>query len=178
MTWRFLVRSNRSGLLGPLATAVLVAAASGAGAATTNTSLLVSVVVEPVCTVSAYPLSFGSYTPGLGGVSGNTTLSVRCTRGAPFTVALDAGSGGGSVAQRQMTFGAHKLRYNLYTSAARTTVWGDGTSGSAVVGGIGKGLTSDGTITETMYGQLPDSSVNQNLAPGLYTDIIRVTVTY
>jgi len=42
MTWRFLVRSNRSGLLGSLATAVLVAAAGGAGAATTTTSLLVA----------------------------------------------------------------------------------------------------------------------------------------
>jgi spore coat protein U-like protein len=128
MTWRVLVRPNRSGLLGALAAAVLLAAAGGATAGTKTTSLLVSVVVEPACTVSAYPLSFGSYTPGFEGVSGNTTLSVRCTRGAPFTVALDAGSG-----------------------------WQRGAAADDV-----RRL----------------SSANQNLAPGLYTDIIRVTVTY
>jgi spore coat protein U-like protein len=93
-------------------------------------------------------------------------------------VALDAGSGGVSVTQRQMVFGAYKLQYGLYTSASRTTVWGDGTISSAVVAGIGKGLANGEAITETVYGRLPDSVANQNLPPGVYTDIVRVTITY
>ena len=179
MTRRFSVGSNRSRRLpGLLAAAVVVVAAGGADAGTASTRMLVSTVVEAACTVSANSLSFGSYRPGLGGVSANTILSLHCTKGAPFTVALDAGSGGGSVAQRQMSFGAYKLQYNLYTSARHTTVWGDGTIGSAVVAGIGKGLANGAAITETVYGQLPDSGANQDLPPGFYTDTIRVTVSY
>jgi spore coat protein U-like protein len=161
-----------------LAATMFLTAAAGAAAATAATSMLVSVAVEPACTVSANGLNFGSYTPGRGGISASTTLAVRCTRGVAFTVALDAGSGGTSVTQRQMTFGAYRLQYNLYTSALRTTVWGDGTTSSAVVAGVGKGLATDTAITETVYGQLSDSSSNQALPPGVYTDTIRVTVAY
>ena len=172
MTRKFVIRT-----LHPLVLGFSLAAAGGACAGTTTTGLLVSVEVEQACTVSANPLSFGSYRPGLGGVSSSTTLAVRCTRGAPFIVALDAGAGG-SLAQRQMSFGAYKLQYNLYTSAPHTTVWGDGTISSAVVAGLGKGLANGEAVTETVYGRLPDSGANQDLPPGIYTDTIRVTVSY
>jgi len=46
------------------------------------------------------------------------------------------------------------------------------------VSGIGRGLASAAAITQTVYGQVPDSPANVNLAPGLYTDIVTVTVSY
>jgi spore coat protein U-like protein len=139
---------------------------------------MVSVTVAATCTVSSNPLTFGTYTPGSGSLNADTTLSVRCSHGAPFTVAMDAGTGGGNLLQRFMTSGAARLQYNLYTSAARTSVWGDGSISSAIVTGTGKGLASNGTIIETVYGQLPDTIANQQLAPGIYTDTIRITVSY
>jgi len=165
-------------LLCGLSLGLLLAAASSANAGTVTGTLLVSVAVEPTCTISANPLSFPTYHPGLGSVTANTTLSVRCSRGAPFTLAMDAGSGGGNLAQRLMTSGTSTLQYNLYTNAARTEVWGDGSISSAVVAGIGKGLAGSEAITETVFGQLPDSPANQQLAPGLYTDTVRITVSY
>lgn len=139
---------------------------------------MVSATVDSTCAVSANPLTFPTYYPGNGSVSANTTLSVRCSRGAQFTVAMDAGTGGGTVAQRLMSSGAAKLQYNLYTSAARTTVWGDGSITSAVIAGIGKGLAGNEAITETVFGTLPDSPANRQLAPGQYTDTVMITVAY
>jgi spore coat protein U-like protein len=165
-------------LSGALAAALLLAAADDSPGATVSTTMMVSVTVASTCTVSANPLSFGTYLPGQGSMSGSTTLGVLCTRGAPFSIALNAGTGGGTVAQRVMTMGANTLAYNLYTSAAHTTVWGDGTQSSATVSGTGRGLASAAVITQTVYGLLPDSVANVNLAPGLYTDIVTVTVSY
>jgi spore coat protein U-like protein len=161
-----------------LAAGVLTAAAAAAFAGAASTSFMVSATVESACAVSANPLSFGSYRPGQGSALANTTLAVRCARGTPFTVALDAGSGGSSVARRLMTFGSYRLEYNLYTTPARTTVWGDGTQSSATVSGTGHGLSIGQAIVQTVYGQVPDIVGNQDLAPGLYTDTIRVTVSY
>jgi spore coat protein U-like protein len=155
---------------------VLLAAAAGAAAATATATLMVSATLASTCTVSANPLSFGVYQPGQGGVSGSTTLAVRCTSGAPFSLALSAGTGG-TVAQRLMSMGAGRLQYNLYTTAAHTTVWGDGTQSSATVSGTGRGLGA-GAITQTVYGRVPDSPANVDLAPGLYSDTITVTVSY
>ena len=164
---------------GPLAAAVAaMAGAQGALAATASTTMTVSATVESTCAVSANPLSFGSYRPGEGSASASTTLAVRCAKGTQFTVALDAGTGGTTIARREMTFGSFKLQYNLYTTAARTTVWGDGTQSSSTVSGIGHGLSTGQAIVETVYGQVPDIAANQDLIPGLYTDTIRVTVSY
>jgi len=165
-------------LISSLGAALLVAAAGSAAGATATSTIMVSVTLASTCTVSANPLSFGTYQPGQGSASASTTLAVRCTRGAPFSVALNAGAGGGSVAQRLMSMGASRLQYNLYTTAAHTAVWGDGTQSSATVSGVGRGLTGVAEITHTVYGQVPDSPANVDLAPGLYTDVITVTVTY
>jgi len=165
-------------LAGGLGLGVLLAQASGAAAATASGTLLVSATVESTCTIAANPLSFPTYYPGRGGVTANTILSVRCSRGAPFSVAMDAGTGGANLAQRLMSSGASRLQYNLYTNAARTTVWGDGTLSSATVSGTGRGLAAGQAVIETVYGQVPDVSANQDLAPGVYTDTVRVTVSY
>lgn len=44
--------------------------------------------------------------------------------------------------------------------------------------GTGRGLMTGAAVTQTVYGQVPDNSANVNLAPGLYTDIVTVTVSY
>lgn len=40
-----------------------------------------------------------------------------------------------SFSSRYMLSGANRLYYNMYTDAARTVVWGDGTAGSSTVNG-------------------------------------------
>jgi spore coat protein U-like protein len=68
------------------------------------------------------------------------------------------------------------LQYNLYTTAALGTVFGDGTAGTATVAGTGAGVAT--AVAVTVYGQLPDNATNQAAVPGAYSDTITVTVTY
>ncbi len=120
------------------------------------------------CTVSAQSVVFGSYdvfspTP----LDGVGRVDVSCDPSASYTVALS--SGGGSYSQRQMANGGTLMNYNLYTGVSRTTVWGDGTSGSATVAGSGL------AASHNVYGRIP---AQQNLIEGSYTDVIIVTLTF
>ena len=72
--------------------------------------------------------------------------------------------------------GTNTLQYNLYTTAAFTTVMGDGTGGSVTSAGTGSGVATANALV--VYGQLPDSATNQAAVTGNYSDLITVTVTY
>src|SRR5262245_17297251 len=90
-----------------------------------------------VCQVTVTPFNFGNYVPGDPApldVTGR--IDVRCSgEEGSFLATLSAG-GSGSFAQRRMVSGPNLLRYNFYTNAVRTTVWGDGTGGSSPSGGV------------------------------------------
>lgn len=158
-----------------VATGVMVAGI--AQAATTTTTFAVTATVQSTCSAAAPTLAFPNYTPGLGTQTGNTTISVKCTKNTPFTVALNAGSTtGDTYAQRVMGSGANTLQYNLYTSAAFATVFGDGTGTTATVAGTGLGVATANSVQ--VFGQLPDNATNQAAVPGAYSDTITVTVSY
>jgi spore coat protein U-like protein len=162
-----------------LSTALVAASAivPVAHAATATTTFPVTATVLATCNVSATPLAFGNYTPGAGAVTNTSTVSVRCTRGTPFTVALNAGTTtGGTLAQRLMATAANTLQYNLYTTSAYTTIWGDGTGGSSTQAGTGSGVATP--VAFTAYGRLLDSAANQAAVTGAFSDTITVTVTY
>lgn len=96
-----------------------------------------------------------------------------------FTIKLNNGLWG-VFPQRAMSSGGNKLNYNLYTSSARTTIWGDGTSGTGVKDGsfyypalIGLGVKRE--ETHYFYGRIP---ANQNVPAGEYRDTVGVTVLY
>ena len=151
--------------------------AGAASAATATTTFAVTANLQSTCSASASALAFPAYTPGGGAKTGNTSISVKCTKNTAYTVALNAGTTtGGSLTQRLLASGANTLQYNLYTSAALTTVFGDGTSSSGTVAGTGAGVATTNTVT--VYGNLPDSATNQAAVPGSYADTITVTVTY
>ena len=163
-----------------LSAGVLLASAGAAQAATATTTFTVSATLLKNCTVStATGVVFGNYTPGTGNVAANNTVAVKCTKNTAFTVALNKGTTtGGTIAQRLMTDGAagDTLQYNLYTTAAFTTVWGDGTGASVTQAGTGTGMAT--AVNFTAFGQLPDNATNQAAPPNGYTDTITVTVTY
>jgi spore coat protein U-like protein len=154
----------------------LVVASGTAGAATKTTTFGVSAVVNPNCLVTAQPLAFGGY-DGTAAKTGTSDISVRCSSGTTFTVLLSAG--GGTFTQRLLSgSGANKLQYNLFTSAAATTIWGDGTLSTGTMPGTGAGMAAASAQTLTVYGQLPDNAFNQGAPSGSYNDTITVTVSY
>lgn len=147
--------------------------------ATTTAALDVSATVAKNCLVSTTPIAFGSYTPTAGTITANGTVVVRCTKGTSFTVALNGGTTvGGTIAQRLMKNGVNTLQYNIYTTTALTTIWGDGTSSSSTQAGTGAGMGIPQAITFTAFGQLPDNTTNQTATTGNYTDSVTATVTY
>lgn len=159
-----------------LAVAGTLLVAGTAGAATKTTTFGVSAVVNPNCLVSAQALNFGGY-DGTAAKTGSSDITVRCSSGTTYDIALS--TGGGTFAQRLLAgSGANTLQYNLYTTVAANTVWGDGTLGTGTVSGLGAGMAIASAQTHTVFGQLPDNAANQAAPSGNYSDTITVTVTY
>jgi spore coat protein U-like protein len=155
--------------------ALLVGGAAQAGS--TGAQFNVTATVLSTCSASATAVTFPNYTPGGGAVTANGTISVKCTNQTPYTVKLNAGSTtGDAFTQRLMANGTNTLQYNLYTTAAFATVFGDGTGTTGTGSGTGAGLSTATTVT--VYGQLPDSATNQGAVTGSFSDLITVTVTY
>ncbi|WP_244814067.1 spore coat U domain-containing protein [Caballeronia sp. Lep1P3] len=134
-----------------MAAAIVVSPSSFAGSKTA--SFQVSLTIQNDCQISANPLSFGTTGVLANNIDQSTNLSVTCTTGTPYTVALDAGTVSGStIAQRKManTAATGQVQYNLYLDAARTQVWGN-TIGTNTASGTGNGAAQ----TLTVYGRVP-----------------------
>jgi spore coat protein U-like protein len=142
--------------------------------ATTNVTATfqVTATVAGTCSLSTNPLAFGTYTPSSASLAGSTTIAATCTNSTPYTLSFNAGAtSGGTVSQRLMANGAATLKYNLYTTAADTTVLGDGTSSSSTITGTGTGSAQ----TSTIYGLIP---TGQYVTIGSYSDTITATISY
>ncbi len=150
-----------------------VLAVPAAIAATTSTTFNVTANVVATCAVTATNLAFGNYDAALGTpVDATSTVNVTCTNGHGYTVDLNAGTGSGAtVAVRRMTNGGNTLDYSMYTDAARTTVWGDGTLSTSTQAGTGNGAAQ----ALTVYGRIP---TGQFVTAGAYSDTVTATVTY
>ena len=159
-------------LLTALAAGLTIAAA-GSGAANCGVSV-------------ASPLSFGAYDT-INALPGSTVITVSCTRSGgaaetvPIAIALSSGPGSYAARQMNLTTGPDLMLYNLYTTLARTQVWGDGTGGTGVVTNTinlpGPPGNPPRTSTYTIFGLIGG---NQNLPAGTYqtTAVITVTLTY
>lgn len=154
---------------------LVMAAGAASAASPATTTLNVSANVASNCLVTAAPLAFADY-DGSSTVDGQANLSVRCSNGTLYTISLGDGANG-TIAQRLLSDGTNDLEYNLYTSAARTTVWGE-TAGTDTVAGTGQGMSSTKANTHTVYGTITNSVANQDVPTGSYTDTVAVTVTY
>lgn len=155
--------------------AVAAVVASPALAATATNTMPVSVDVINSCTVAATPMAFGAPT-AIGGTNIDTTatITLNCTNGATYDVALDNGLNAAS-GQRYMSNGAAtpvKIPYNVYRDSGRTLAWGatTGTNTSAGTAGV------SGLVTLTAYGRIPSSATS--VGAGSYTDTVTVTVTF
>lgn len=168
---------QRNALAAALAVALLGTAAAAYAATKTATFQVTATVANNCFIDSASTLAFGTYDPSVATPLDQTsTIVVRCTNKAPYTLSLNAGTtAGGNFTNRLMASGTDTLQYNLYTTAARTTVWGDNTNGTGVVQGTGLGLNAGQAINHTVFGRIP---VQPNAVSGNYADTVTVTITY
>lgn len=155
----------------------IVLGCSGAGAALAGS-----------CTVNSSGIAFGSYQPF--GFPGELSSAERASTGsvtvscigiaspASYSIALGSslhGAGNG-IDMRYMlntTQGGALMAYNLFISAAYTTVWGDGNVGALLGGSLAAG---DSQQSHTVYGKLP--AAQSSLRAGSYTDSVPMTLTY
>lgn len=157
--------------------AALVAGLGLAGAAhagSSNGSMLVSATVLDNCTVIATPMAFGAAITGLGSadIDSTSTLTLACTPNANYNVALDNGSNALSGARRMKgTVRGEFLPYEIYTSSAHATRWGQ-TRGTDTVGGTATG----GIASLTAYGRIAKGT--SAVSADAYTDTVTVTVNF
>ncbi|WP_052417570.1 Csu type fimbrial protein [Cellvibrio mixtus] len=102
--------------------------------------------------------------------TGSGSIQLRCTPGTTAKITIGAGLYGTGVNDRKMRLGVgtSTLNYQLYTSAARSTVWDD-------VTGVSILLSDDTTRTFPVYGRIP---VQATPANGNYSDQVLVTLSY
>jgi len=153
---------------------VLIAVLTWAGAAQASCSSSGACL----CSVSLTSIAFGSYNPQSPSPTDTVgTLSVSCSSPDPanstMSIALSPGASGNSNT-RMMQSGVHPLYYNLYTNAARTTVWGDGSGGGETVAASFP-TSSRASVKISIYGRIP---AQQNGWVGVYHDSVTVTVSY
>ncbi|HEY0626138.1 MAG TPA: spore coat U domain-containing protein [Allosphingosinicella sp.] len=130
--------------------------------------------VSSNCIVSTTPVAFGSVSPGTSKDAAGG-LTITCTNGTDWTAKSDIGGGANATFDaRTMIGGAfgEEMVYSLYKDAARTTVWGDGTSSTETISGTGTGTAQNVAI----YGRV--ASGQTALTVGSYSDTVDVTITY
>jgi spore coat protein U-like protein len=135
-------------------------------------ALSVSISSFAACQITGVTdLDFGAYDVFSRVPNNNAigTIVVRCTGSSSATVKLSDGLAN-SFAPRTLRSRGNLLAYNLYTSAARNIVWGDGTGGTSVMS-IGKNHTDSLDV----FGSAPEG---QDVPVGNYADSIVVTVNF
>lgn len=135
-------------------------------------SAVICVIAAPAfavnCGVSTAGVAFGAYDPfSAVALDSAGDIAISCDSSVSYTVSLSSGSG--SYAGRHLAGAGDVLVYNLYTNASRSTVWGDGGSGSAVVSGTGS------SAHQTVYGRI---RAGQNPHFGSYADNVTITVGF
>lgn len=142
-------------------------------AATATDTFQVSITVENSCAIVANDLNFGTVNTLAANVDASSTVVVTCTNAGPLKIAFNAGTGTGStLVQRKLVSGTNTIDYNLYTTAARTVILGDDTSGTGTLNGTSTGAADSFTV----YGRV---TAGQNPKPvGTYTSDVIATVTF
>jgi spore coat protein U-like protein len=155
-----------------LATARLTAQVAGG-------TLTVQAVVPNNCSLAVQDLAFGNYNPVITNqvlsLRKSTWVRIRCTNGDPYSIAISQGqhpdptSTASNPHRRMMNSSGALMNYSLYRNIAYSQPWGEDLS--ARVSGIGNGQLA----TLSIYGTV---SAGQPLPPGLYTDVVTVTIYY
>ncbi|WP_413776898.1 spore coat protein U domain-containing protein [Mesorhizobium sp. AR07] len=134
-------------------------------------SFNVTATVPANCLVATQNIDFGPQGVLSANVDATGTVSITCTPGNAYTVALSNGLTGTGPTGRLMTLGGESVTYGLYKDTNRTQPWGDPSTPGSTVSGTGSGAAQNVTV----YGRVPPQTTP---SPGVYSDTIIVTVTY
>ncbi|QHE92735.1 fimbrial major subunit CsuA/B family protein [Pandoraea fibrosis] len=146
-------------------------ACGSAMTAVPGTPFNANVTVINNCTIAAANITFATQSALASPVTSTGQITVQCTKNDAYRVSL---SGGllGTVTSRSMTgVTGSSVSYQLYLDSGYATIWGDGTSGTSQLTGVGSGLVQFIPI----YALVPAQSTP---APGVYTDTVTATIEF
>ncbi len=132
------------------------------------------------CSVETPGLSFGNYNPFQGAPNDSVgTILVSCSGAVgsqvAYLVRIGPGSSGTPNARMMRSPSGRTLGYNLYTDAARSLVWGDGTGGTQT---LSDALTLNGVGQTRRFSVFGRTFERQNVSPGVYTDNLVISVEF
>lgn len=123
------------------------------------------------CNLTTADLAFPSTGVISGAVSGQTSMTVACTRNTPYSISLDNGQNGTAPTARKMkSASGDTVTYGLYRDSSRSQVWGSAASSQGVTG-----TGSGANLAISVYGQVPAQTTPR---PGTYSDRIVATIAY
>ncbi len=151
------------------------------GGSTKNCTFTIQTSVIGECLAPGATLNFGTYDPvtanatAASPLDATTSLMYTCTKNVPATIQLDQGlypSGGRRLSGPASNF----LSYELYTSSARTVIWGTtiGTN-TVTMTSTSKNVPLGGAGGLPVYGRIPGG---QDVVAGSYSDSVTATVNY
>jgi spore coat protein U-like protein len=163
----------RTPICAVLAVPAILLSASAAIAATATGIFNVQVTIQETCIISGTTaaLDFGTQTLLNADVDASTTISVQCSNGTDYDVTLDQGAN--SSRRMRLPSTSHYVDYELYTDAARTTVWPASVSAGPVYPYTGNGDVQSIEV----YGRIPAQTTPAASATA-YTDTVGITITY
>jgi len=132
------------------------------------------------CDVTATSLPFGVYDPtSPSPLNATGTITVNCSVAligllASWTLTLSPGSSA-TYTPRRLTNGVQTLQYNIFTSAAHSTIWGDGSGGTGAVSDSRTLIVGNNSAQYTLYGRIAPL---QDVHAGSYSDTLIVTINY
>jgi spore coat protein U-like protein len=149
-----------------------LATASCTGGKTAAFNFQVTANVINDCQISAGSLSFGSQGMLSGAARGTSTLAAKCSAGTAYQVALGGGVAGSLPGGRRMKNAAtgETVAYRI-SRTLDGPEWGDGTSATEMLSGVGTG----GAQSVTVYGVVPKQKTP---SPGDYQDRVTATIVF
>ena len=157
-----------------LALPLLALAASGtalAQSATTDFEVRIDITSTCHFAADATDVDFGSVASTATDVTASGALSVLCTPGTDFSIALDAGQNGDAGQRGMASIGTgDTVPYELFQDASLQEPWGVG-AGTNAYSGTGTGSAE----TVEVYGRVPSANFR---AGDDYSDTVTATITY
>ena len=127
------------------------------------------------CAISVTGVNFGTYNVFSGTpVQSTGGITFRCGPKAdtnPVRISLSTGQSG-TFHSRTLAQGGETLAYNLFRDAARTEIWGDGSSATFDVPMAPERNT---WVPVTIYAEIPAS---QDVSAGSYSDTVTATINF
>jgi len=159
-------------ILSLAAAGLIVSGTSQAGSVSKPLEVMAS--VASTCTLDVTRVDFGQFVGEILDVAGE--VRVNCNRNVPYVIAMDAGKSKDAQGNRNMKDSSgNKLPYRL---AYIGSDWGDNGLANTFTGGdpvtaVGKGTIEKFTVEGRIY-----ATPNGAPAPGVYNDIVTVTVAF